>query len=421
LAALNVGGTIRVPGDKSISHRALMLSALAEGTSSVRGILRSADVESTAGVLRSLGADIPSFADEMKIRGRGFNGMAAPSADLDCGNSGTTARLIAGIVAGQPIIARFTGDASLSARPMKRIAEPLTAMGAAFSFEKTDGLPMTITGAQLHGIDWDTKAASGQVKSAILLAAVVSGVGVTVRETARSRDHTERMLAALGAEVHAQGTTVRVSPLKSLRPLDVQIPGDPSSAAFFIALATLADDGELTLPGVCANPTRAGFIGAVTRMGGSIELDDPASEAGEETATLCVRPASLRPLQIAGADIPTLIDELPILACLAAGAGVELEIHGASELRHKETDRIRAIVQNLKSVGAAAEELPDGFVIREGKRKLAGDVVARGDHRIAMAFGVLSRIPGNDIRIDDRDCVAVSYPDFWADLDRAIA
>lgn len=421
MASLRVSGTIEVPGDKSISHRALMLSAVANGRSRIRGILRSADIESTASVLRSLGAKIPPLSDEMSVDGQGLNGMRTPASDLDCGNSGTTARLVSGIVAGQPIRARFTGDASLSARPMKRIAEPLGAMGAEISFEKGDGLPMTVSGARLKEIDWDTHAASAQVKSAILLAALVSGVEVTVRERARSRDHTERMLAALGAPVRIRDLSVHLAATSALRTLDLTIPRDPSSAAFFIALATLADDGELFLPGVCANTTRGGFIGALTRMGGSIELDDPQNEAGEETATLHVQPGSLRPLQIVAADVPSLIDELPILACLAAGAGVALEIHGAAELRLKESDRIRAVVENLTRVGASAEERPDGLVVREGKRRLAGEVVTSGDHRIAMAFGVLAKVPGNDIRIDDPGCVAISYPNFWADLDRAVA
>lgn len=418
---MRVSGTIEVPGDKSISHRALMLSSLADGTSSVRGILESADIESTARVLRSLGADIPLLANEMKIRGAGLRGLRQPSVDLDCGNSGTSARLLAGVVAGQPISARFTGDKSLSARPMKRIAEPLTAMGASFNFDKSDGLPMKVTGAHLRGIDWDTKGASAQVKSAILLAALVSGVEVKVRETARSRDHTERMLTALGAKVTVSGSSVTLGATRSLKALDITVPGDPSSAAFFIALAILADNGELSLPRVCINPTRGGFVNAIKRMGGSIAFDDKSVETGEETATLRARPAKLRAVQVGADEIPSMIDELPMLACVAAGAGVGIEISGAAELRHKESDRIEAIVENLKRIGASAEEKPDGLIVREGKKKLAGEVITRGDHRIAMAFGVLGKIPGNDIRIDDRNCVAVSYPRFWSDLDRAVA
>jgi 3-phosphoshikimate 1-carboxyvinyltransferase len=421
LATLSVSGAIQVPGDKSISHRALMMAALADGTSTLSGLLESEDVESTARVLRALGAKIPALADRVRITGIGLRGMKSHGTDLDCGNSGTTTRLVAGIVAGQSIRARFTGDASLSARPMKRIADPLVAMGATFTFSGDDGLPMTVTGAQLDPIDWDTRGASAQVKSAILFAALTSGVEVTVRETARSRDHTERMLAALGAGVRVDEMTVHFTPASSIRPLDITVPADPSSSAFFIALATLATEGELSLPNVCVNPTRGGFIAALTRMGGAIELENPSSEAGEDTATLRIRPAELKPLQIVAADVPSMIDELPMLACVAAGAGVSLHIHGASELRHKESDRIKAIVENLTRIGASAEETADGLVVLEGRKKLSGEVITRGDHRIAMAFGVLSKIPGNDIRIDDRDCVAVSYPGFWRDLDRAVA
>lgn len=398
-----------------------MLAALATGPSEIRGILRSADVQSTASVLRRLGANVPPLAERMTVDGMGLNGMRAPKDDLDCGNSGTTARLMSGIVAGQPITARFVGDGSLSARPMKRIAEPLTAMGAKISIAENDGLPMTIAGAQLKPIDWDTRAASAQTKSAILLAGLVSRVEVTVHEKMRSRDHTERMLASLGADVRVTGTTVHLTPTSALKHLDLSVPGDPSSAAFFIALGTLADSGELLLPRVCVNATRGGFISAVTRMGGSVELVDPANEAGEDTATIRVRPGTLRSLQITAADVPSLIDELPMLACLAAGAGVALEIHGAAELRVKESDRIRAIVGNLKRIGVSAEERPDGLLVPEGKHRLAGAVVTEGDHRIAMAFGVLSKLPGSGITIDDRDCVAVSYPGFWNDLDRAVA
>jgi 3-phosphoshikimate 1-carboxyvinyltransferase len=280
---------------------------------------------------------------------------------------------------------------------------------------------MTVTGARLKAIDWDTKAASAQTKSAILLAALVSGVEAKVREKIRSRDHTERMLTALGAELRVNETTVHLAPTTRLNSLDLDVPADPSSAAFFVALATLAEEGELCLPRVCVNATRGGFIAALTRMGASIELSDLSTEGGEDIATLRVQPSSLHPLQIVAADVPALIDELPMLACLAAASGVALEIHGAAELRVKESDRILAIVENLKRIGANAEERPDGLVIQEGRRKLSGDVVTRGDHRIAMAFGVIGKVPGNDIRIDDRDCVAVSYPSFWDDLDRAVA
>jgi 3-phosphoshikimate 1-carboxyvinyltransferase len=291
---LNVAGAVRVPGDKSISHRSLILACLAEGESRVAGILDSDDVRSTAGALRSLGARIPELSDEMRISGLGLRGLRAPKIALDCGNSGTTTRLLAGVVAGHPFAARFEGDGSLSRRPMKRIAEPLTYMGARFDFERGDGLPMTVHGVELRSIDWDTKSASAQVKSAILLAGLVSQVEVRVTETSRSRDHTERMLRSMGVDVENDRTQVCLRPARRLTPLDLAVPADPSSAAFFVAVASLAGSGELQLDDVCLNPTRIGFISAIKRMGGDIRVTARATEGGEETGTLTVHPSHHR-------------------------------------------------------------------------------------------------------------------------------
>ena len=421
MAPLSVAGAVRVPGDKSISHRSLILACLAEGESRVAGILDSEDVRSTADALRSLGGNVPELSGEMRIRGLGLRGLRPPKRALDCGNSGTTTRLLAGVVAGHPFPARFEGDASLSRRPMKRIAEPLTYMGAQFDFERGDGLPMTVHGVDLRSIDWDTKSASAQVKSAILLAGLVSQVEVRVTETSRSRDHTERMLRSMGVDVENDRNQVCLRPARRLTPLDLAVPADPSSAAFFVALASLAGEGELQLDDVCLNPTRIGFISAIKRMGGDIHATARASEGGEETGTLTVRPARLGNLRITAAEVPSLIDELPLLACVAAGAGVELEITGAAELRVKESDRISVVVQNLLAVGANAVELPDGLRVLPGPRELSGTVDPRGDHRIAMAFGVLSAVSGNRIEIRNPECVAVSYPRFWEDLRRVAA
>jgi 3-phosphoshikimate 1-carboxyvinyltransferase len=418
LAPLSVSGAVRVPGDKSISHRSLILSTLAEGESRVAGILDSEDVRSTAGALRLLGANIPELAGEMRIVGVGIRGLRAPKFALDCGNSGTTTRLLAGVVAGHPFSARFEGDSSLSRRPMKRVAEPLTYMGARFDFERGDGLPMTVHGVDLRSVDWDTKSASAQVKSAILLAGLVSQVEVRVTETSRSRDHTERMLRSMGADVESDRNQVCLRPARRLTPLDLAVPADPSSAAFFVALASLAGSGELQLDDVCLNPTRIGFISAIKRMGGDIRVTARATEGGEETGTLTVHPAALGDLSITAADVPSLIDELPLLACVAAAAGVELEVTGAEELRVKESDRISVVVRNLRAVGAKAEELPDGLRVLPGPREFSGSVDPHGDHRIAMAFGVLSAVSGNGIEIRNPEVVAVSYPSFWEDLKR---
>jgi 3-phosphoshikimate 1-carboxyvinyltransferase len=421
LAPLSVAGAVRVPGDKSISHRSLILACLAEGESRVAGILDSEDVRSTAGALRALGANIPELSSEMRIRGLGLRGLRSPKLALDCGNSGTTTRLLAGVVAGHPFAARFEGDSSLSRRPMKRIAEPLTYMGAQFDFERGDGLPMTVHGVDLRSIDWDTKSASAQVKSAILLAGLVSQVEVRVTESNRSRDHTERMLRSMGVDVESDRNQVCLRPARKLTALDLAVPADPSSAAFFVALGSLAGSGELQLDDVCLNPTRIGFIGAVKRMGGDIRVTARATEGGEETGTLNVHPAPLGNLRITAAEVPSLIDELPLLACVAAAAGVELEITGAQELRVKESDRISVVVRNLRAVGGRAEELPDGLRVLPGTREFAGTVDPRGDHRIAMAFGILSAVSGNRIQIRNPEVVAVSYPRFWEDLRRVTA
>ena len=418
---MRVRGTVRVTGDKSISHRALILAALADGESVIRGILDSEDVASTARVLRAMGVEIPGFADVFRVSGVGVRGLRPPRTALDCGNSGTTARLVAGIVAAHPFSARFEGDPSLSRRPMQRVAEPLSYMGAQFEFERGDGLPMTVRGVDLRSIDWDTGASSAQVKSAILLAGLIAGVEVRVTETVRSRDHTERMLRAMGVDIESDGNQVCLRPARSLKAAEFTIPADPSSAAFFVALAAMADEGELVLEEVCLNPTRTGFLAVVARMGGDISREGVTEIAGEQIGSLRVRPTSLGPVSIGASDVPALIDELPLLACLAAGSGVDLEITGAEELRVKESDRIATVVENLVRVGARAEELPDGLRVRGGKKALVGTVDPHGDHRIAMAFGVLGAVRGNRVEVKDSQAVAVSYPRFWDDLKTAVA
>lgn len=409
-------GTVRVPGDKSISHRALILGALATGESRISGILQSADVSSTAGILRSLGVAVPDLAANFRLPGRGLRGLHAPASFLDAGNSGTTVRLMSGVVAGHLFSSRFEGDASLSRRPMKRVAEPLTAMGARFEFARADGLPMTVHGAQLGGIVWNTRTASAQTKSAILLAGLVAGVQVSVIESHKSRDHTERMLISLGAPVESDDLSVSLSPVESIAPLEISVPGDPSSAAYLVALGVLRQGGEVVLPGVCVNRTRIGFIETLVAMGGDVSFANRAAVAGDTSATIVARRSQLHDTIVTGAQVPAMIDELPLLACVAAAAGITLEVSGAAELRVKESDRISAVVANLNAIGVTGEELPDGFRITGRKTRLAGKVTTHGDHRIAMAFGILSALPGNTIEIDNPECVAVSYPGFWEDL-----
>jgi 3-phosphoshikimate 1-carboxyvinyltransferase len=414
---LRVQGRLRVPGDKSISHRALMFSALAEGTSRIRGLLRSADVRSTAGMLRALGVDVADVESaDFALKGVGPGGLRAPSVDLDGGNSGTTTRLMAGILAGCPFTSRVIGDASLSKRPMSRVAKPLTAMGAKFEFENGDGLPMKITGGELRGTTWFSEAASAQVKSALLLAGYVAGVPVEVHEPVLSRDHTERMMRGRGVDVRSEGTVATLNPGATMRALDVDVPGDPSSATFFAALAAMAASGEIELQNVLRNPARIGAFHVLERMGARLGWEDFADSGGEPVATLVAAPRQLRGTVIEPAEVPSLIDELPMIACVASRSVGETRVTGAGELRVKESDRIALVVKNLRAVGADADELRDGFVVRGSDRPLAGRIVTEGDHRIAMAFGVLGAATGGKIEIDDRECVAVSYPSFWNDL-----
>jgi 3-phosphoshikimate 1-carboxyvinyltransferase len=422
VSRFHVTGELTVPGDKSISHRSLICSALAEGTSRVRAILQSADVHSTAAVLRALGVAVPPLGEDLTITGVGLRGLREPTTDLDCGNSGTSTRLLAGVVAGSGVTGRFIGDASLSGRPMRRIARPLAAMGATVELPEHGGLPMTVRGAPLHDVEWINETGSAQVKSCIMLAALCAGVEAKIIESPRSRDHTERMLASQGVDVWVNDESVLLHPASRLAALDVTVPGDPSSAAFFAALAALAPDGELLLRRVCVNETRTGFLAALEEMGADIELLDRDRLAGEWVADVAVKGgATLRGLSIGREAIPTLIDELPLLACLAAYAEGETRVTGAAELRVKESDRIAVVVGNLRALGADADELSDGFVVRGSAPALRGRVVTHGDHRMAMAFGILGALPGNEIEIDDRDCVAVSYPAFWHHLSAVTA
>ncbi len=420
-----VSGDVRVPGDKSLTHRALMFAGAANGESRLEGMLTGEDCQSTARVLRQLGVDVPPVVADgtVVIRSPGIAGWIAPADTLDCGNSGTTARLMMGLLAGRPFTARLTGDASLRSRPMRRITDPLTAMGAAVrELERADRLPLEITGGPLRTLDHRSPHASAQIKSAVLLAGLSGGVPVSVTEPVRSRDHTERMLTALGAEVEEResggGWRVRFTPpaAGALAPLRMRVPGDPSSAAFILALGLLADEGEVRVRDVGLNPTRTGFLDVIHRMGGSIAVENRREEGGEEVGDLIARASDLRGVEIGGAEVPSLIDEVPILAALAARAAGETRITGAAELRAKESDRIAVMVANLREIGVEVEELADGMVIRGGEAPPAGAVRAHHDHRIAMAFGVLAALPGAAIDVDDPTVVDVSFPGFWSAL-----
>jgi 3-phosphoshikimate 1-carboxyvinyltransferase len=413
---------IRVPGDKSISHRALILASLAMGRSSIRGILDSEDIRSTASVLRDLGMVVPELAPAMHVEGRGLNGLSAPQRTLDCGNSGTTARLMLGVLAGQSITAALDGDASLRSRPMRRVTAPLTEMGARVrELGAPDRLPVEIAGGALRGIEVVNERSSAQVKSAILLAALTARVRACVREPVHSRDHSERMLTAMGARlrtvVDRGAMCVEIEPVDELRPIDIDVPGDFSAAAFFLARGLLAPP-VIRLDDVGVNATRTGFLDVVRRMGGSLHVSERRGSGGEPIANLIAESGPLQGAHIEAAEIPHMIDEIPIIAVLAARAHGETRIQGASELRVKETDRLHALASNLRAVGAIVEEQADGLVILGSNAPLRGRVVTGGDHRIAMAFGILGSLAGNDIEIDDRACVAISFPEFWQQLQR---
>ena len=419
---LHIHGDTHVPGDKSITHRALMFAALAHGESRLTGLLPGEDCRSTASVLRALGCDIPDIPEdgsEIRVTGHGVGEWRRPAAELDCGNSCTTARLMMGILASRPFASTLTGDESLRGRPMRRVTAPLHRMGAHFNEAgQPDRLPIEIVGGPLRSLDYASPTASAQVKSAILLAGLTAGVPVSVTEPHLSRDHTERMLAALGVDVQSSQVEGgwRVAVPAHRRPLpafDLRVPGDPSSAAFLAALALMADEGELVIRGVCVNPTRTGFFTIAERMGARIERTDERTEGGELVADLVVRPSTLRGTSVGGDEVPAAVDEIPILAVLAARAEGETRITGAGELRVKETDRIAAIAGNLRALGAEAEELDDGLVVRGSDKPLVGRIKTYGDHRIAMAFGVLGALPGNEVEIDDRECAAVSFPGFF--------
>lgn len=406
-----IAGTVRVPGDKSITHRALMLTALCPGTSFIGGALTSLDARSTARVLRALGAEISPLSPGRVVRVRGRQHFRPPVATLNAGNSGTTARLMLGLLAAHRFTARLTGDASLRRRPMRRVTEPLTAMGARIKASPHDGLPLSITGGKLRPVEYQLSVASAQIKSAILLAAAAANVEVSILQPEPSRDHTERMLRALGFTIKGQGNRLDFFPTGRFAPFDFQVPGDPSSAAFLVGSALLADEGELLIHEVGLNPTRTGFLGILNRMGASIQVTNLAEPFGEPVGTLTVQSARLKAVEVAASEIPAAIDEIPLLACLAARAEGTSRFRGLAELRVKESDRLTLMAENLRAVGVRAWVEGDELLVGGTAAALRGKVITAGDHRIAMAFMVLAG-GGTGIQVDDPDCAAVSFPGF---------
>ena len=414
-----VRGSVRVPGDKSVTHRALLLASLAGGKSYIGGALTSFDARSSARVLRQLGAEISPLTEGQVITVRGRRRFTRPVGILNCGNSGTTTRLLLGLLAGHPFRATVTGDASLRRRPMRRVTVPLTMMGATFTEPaRGDGLPLGVRGGALRRLSYEQPVSSAQIKSSLLLAGLVGGVEVDVREPhGRSRDHTERMLRAFDYVVidDADGW-IRFRPTGRLTPFELQVPGDPSSAAFLIGAALLAEGGELHLGGVGVNPTRIGFLDVLARMGATVRHEGWSEEGGEPVSDLLIAPAALRATEVTPGEIPGLIDEIPLLAVVAARAEGTTVFRQVGELRVKESDRLGLIAADLQAVGVKAEVQGDDLFVTGSDRPPVGKVRTAGDHRLAMAFGVLGTVPGAKIAIDDKECAGVSFPGFWDTL-----
>ncbi|HEU5170807.1 MAG TPA: 3-phosphoshikimate 1-carboxyvinyltransferase [Gemmatimonadales bacterium] len=413
-----VGGNVRVPGDKSLTHRALMFAALARGTSWIGGALMSLDARSTARVLRQLGAEISPLRPGAVVRVAGRGRLRRPEGRLDCGNSGTTTRLLLGILAAHRFAAVLTGDASLRSRPMRRVTEPLARMGARFTeLAGRDGLPLQVRGGHLRPIEYELPVSSAQIKSALLLAGAVGGVRVALREPqGRSRDHTERLLRAFGFGVTERDGWIDLAPSGSFEAFELQVPGDPSSAAFLLGAAALAEAGTLRVAGVGINPTRVGFVSVLRRMGASIAVENEELRYGEPVGDLIARPAPLRATEVGAGEIPALIDEIPLLAVVASRAAGTTIFRQVGELRVKESDRLGLIARNLRAVGARAEVAGDDLHVEGGTAPPRGQVRTAGDHRLAMAFAVLGTLPDARVRVDDMACAAVSFPGFSATL-----
>jgi 3-phosphoshikimate 1-carboxyvinyltransferase len=408
-------GTLSVPGDKSISHRALIIGALAEGETRVRNWLAAGDCWSTRRCLGALGVTVTEAADgQLVVHGAGPAGLRPPAGVLDCGNSGTTMRLLLGVLAGRPFAATLDGDASLRRRPMRRVAEPLRRMGAEVEGREGGNLaPLTVRGGRLRGIVWSPEVASAQVKSAILLAGLQADGETVVVEPAPTRDHTERMLRGFGAAVEVDGRRVRLAGGQRLRGRDLVVPGDISAAAFFFVAAAILPGSRVTVPGLGVNPGRTGVLEALAAMGATVTLQGEHEVAGEPVAdvTVAAPPDGLRGVELGGALIPRLVDEVPVLAVAAACARGETVVRDAAELRAKESDRLAVMARQLGRMGADVEELPDGLRIRGG-RLVGAEVDSAGDHRVAMALAVAALAARGETVIAGAESVAISFPEF---------
>ncbi|MFZ3215103.1 MAG: 3-phosphoshikimate 1-carboxyvinyltransferase [Candidatus Acidiferrales bacterium] len=420
----SVTGVVELPGDKSISHRYAILAALAEGVSEIRNYSPAADCASTLECLRRLGIDVDSNRERVRVTGKGLDGLKAPRKTIDAENSGSTIRMLSGVLAGQPFTSTITGDSSLRRRPMRRVAEPLRQMGAVIRSEDGDRAPLEIRGGKLHAIDYAPPVPSAQVKSAILLAGLYAEGVTTVRESVRTRDHTELALREFGATVPVEKGAIRIEPRPKLQARQLIVPGDLSSAVFLIGAALVLPDSSLMLHNVGLNPTRSRVLDFLISIGASINLASVQLRDGELIGDVSVRHAPLAGGSISGADVAEMIDELPMLAALGPFTEKGIEIHDAQELRVKESDRIAALAAGLRQMGARVEEFPEGLRV-EGRAaalaaaKLHGAKIdPQGDHRIAMALAVAALGAEGDTVIRDSECVAVSFPDFFTTLER---
>lgn len=416
--AAKIGGTVSVPGDKSISHRLGMLGAVARGATIIRNFAASVDCRSTLECLRRLGVKIDQTGSTVAVHGRGLQGLQAPSQELDAGNSGTTVRLMSGIVAGLPFESTFIGDESLSRRPMKRIIDPLRRFGAVIQARDENYLPLKIKGGPLHALDFAMPVASAQVKSAVLLAGLQARGTTKVHEPVPSRNHTEVALAQFGAHIQSEGNVIEIEGGHELQGKDFTVPGDLSSAAFFIAAALAVPNSKLRLTSVGLNPTRTGLISLLEEVRARVSVSNLSDENGEPVGDITVESSELAGMDIGGAWIPNIIDEIPMLAVLGTQTRKGIRIRDAAELRAKESDRIRAVAKNLRALGAQVEEYPDGLFVPGGQRLHGGTVDSFDDHRIAMAFAIGALFADGPVTIERPECVAISFPGFFELLDQ---
>lgn len=413
--AKGLKGEIKVAADKSISHRAAIFSALASGESVIHNYLEAADTISTLTCLQGLGVDIKKDGHEVYIKGKGLNGLKEPETVLYCGNSGTTMRLLTGLCASYPFFTVLSGDNSLNKRPMKRVIAPLAMMGAEIMGRNNGSYPpLAVKGNHLKGIKYELPVASAQVKSALLLAGLNAEGKTVISEPSKSRDHTERMLKAMGADLEVEGLNITLYPGRELSAQEFLVPGDISSAAFFMVAASLVPDSEVLIREVGINPTRSGIIEVLEKMGASIKLENSKTVGGEPAADIVVKASHLKAIDIEGEIIPRLIDELPVIAVAMAAAEGISTVRGAEELRVKETDRIKAIVSGLGRMGVKVTELEDGFIIEGNRENIRGaEVDSYDDHRIAMSLAVMGLIAEGETFIDGAEAVNISFPAFW--------